>query len=248
MKKMIAIAAFLATGATATSVLALPSPYQGSDTLFDLTTQAIAAANLTPTGAYVGGGSGNGASAMAQPVLASAKQAHGADVAHDEERVEHLHHVQRRDREREHGGERLCDRDRARRGRCPLLHHRRQRRGVQRHGGQHGHRPRVQRDVRGLRERKRGSDLEVGSRARLRGSRSLEPTATADCNSAPRKALVANWSQFFQNGCAGNAARAAPAPLRTAACGTPSGATTRRARPTSSPPFSASPRAPRTRR
>jgi hypothetical protein len=64
MKKSIAIATFVVIGAGATSVAALPSPYQGSDTLFNVTTQAIAAAGLTPTGAYVGGGSGNAAAAM----------------------------------------------------------------------------------------------------------------------------------------------------------------------------------------
>ena len=71
MKKSIAIAVFLATGATASSALALPNPYQGSDTLFNVTTQAIGAAisagqiSATQSGAYIGGGSGNAASAMA---------------------------------------------------------------------------------------------------------------------------------------------------------------------------------------
>jgi cysteine-rich repeat protein len=65
MKTSIAIATFLVVGAGAAGVGAsLPSPYQGSDTLFNVTTQAIAAAGLTPSTAYVGGGSGNGQSAM----------------------------------------------------------------------------------------------------------------------------------------------------------------------------------------
>ena len=65
MKTSITVATTLAAGAVAATVAAaLPSPYQGSDTLFNVTTQAIAAAGLTPTGAYVGGGSGNGQSAM----------------------------------------------------------------------------------------------------------------------------------------------------------------------------------------
>jgi hypothetical protein len=74
MKTSIAIATFMVVGAGAAGVAALVSPYQGSDTLFDITTQAIAAAGLTPTGAYVGGGSGNGLSAMvgATPFAASA--------------------------------------------------------------------------------------------------------------------------------------------------------------------------------
>jgi hypothetical protein len=74
MKKSIALATFMVIGAGATSVAALPNPYQGSDTLFNVTTQAIAAASLTPTGAYIGGGSGNGASAMANASLAAATQ------------------------------------------------------------------------------------------------------------------------------------------------------------------------------
>ena len=50
MKKSIAIATFVVIGAGATSVAALPSPYQGSDTLFNVTTQAIAAAGADPHG------------------------------------------------------------------------------------------------------------------------------------------------------------------------------------------------------
>ena len=64
MKKSIAITTFMVIGAGASTVAALPSPYQGSDTLFNVTTQAIAAAGLDPVGAYVGGGSGNAAAAM----------------------------------------------------------------------------------------------------------------------------------------------------------------------------------------
>ena len=74
MKKTIAITTFLVIGAGATGALALPNPYQGSDTLFNVTTAAISAAGLTPTGAYVGGGSGNGASAMSNASLAAATQ------------------------------------------------------------------------------------------------------------------------------------------------------------------------------
>jgi hypothetical protein len=64
MKTSIAVATLLLVGAGATGAAALPNPYQGSDTLFNVTTQAIAAAGLTPSTAYVGGGSGNGQSAM----------------------------------------------------------------------------------------------------------------------------------------------------------------------------------------
>ena len=57
------------------AAVTLPSPYQGSDTLFNVTAQAIAAAGLTPTNAYVGGGSGNAEAAM--NVNANAAQAKG---------------------------------------------------------------------------------------------------------------------------------------------------------------------------
>jgi len=65
MRKTIMVTAFVVTGAGAAGAsAALPSQYQGSDTEFDLTTAAIAAAGLTPTNAYIGGGSGNAAAAM----------------------------------------------------------------------------------------------------------------------------------------------------------------------------------------
>ncbi len=74
MKKTIAIATFLVIGAGAAGAAAIVSPYQGSDTLFNVTTQAISAAGITPANAYVGGGSGNAASAMSgstSPFLAA---------------------------------------------------------------------------------------------------------------------------------------------------------------------------------
>ncbi len=45
------------------------------------------------------------------------------------------------------------------------------------------------------------------------GGKDLSPGGVTDCNSAARKALVANWSNLFQNGCAngaGTACSAAP--------------------------------------
>jgi hypothetical protein len=72
MKKSITFAALLLVGAGATGAsAALPNPYQGSDTLFNVTRQAIAAVRgstdptIGPDAAYIGGGSGNGQSAMA---------------------------------------------------------------------------------------------------------------------------------------------------------------------------------------
>jgi cysteine-rich repeat protein len=74
MKITIAIASFLVVGAGAAGAAAIVSPYQGSDTLFQVTTAAISAAGITPANAYVGGGSGNAASAMSgstSPFLAA---------------------------------------------------------------------------------------------------------------------------------------------------------------------------------
>ena len=75
MRKSIMVTAFVVTGAGAAGAsAALPVPFQGSDTEFNLTTQAIAGANgvnpslITPTNAYVGGGSGNAAAAMTSSV------------------------------------------------------------------------------------------------------------------------------------------------------------------------------------
>ena len=65
MKTSIPVATFLIVGASAAGVGAtLPVPFQGSDTLFNVTSDAIVAAGLT--GTYVGGGSGNGQSALVQ--------------------------------------------------------------------------------------------------------------------------------------------------------------------------------------
>jgi len=57
------IATILSVGAGAASAGALPNPYQGSDTLFNVTNRALTGAGIVG-GNYVGGGSGNGQSAM----------------------------------------------------------------------------------------------------------------------------------------------------------------------------------------
>jgi cysteine-rich repeat protein len=66
MKTSIVIATFLvvSAGAAGAGALAEPNPYQGSDTLFNVTRQSLSAVSLSPTD-YVGGGSGNGQAAMA---------------------------------------------------------------------------------------------------------------------------------------------------------------------------------------
>lgn len=70
MKTAIPVASFLLIGAGAAGLGAfVPNPFQGSDTLFNVTTDAIAAAGLpVAAGAlpYVGGGSGNGQTALVQ--------------------------------------------------------------------------------------------------------------------------------------------------------------------------------------
>jgi len=71
MRKSMMVAAFAVTGAGAAGAsAALPVPYQGSDTEYDLTTQAIKGANsvnptlITPLNSYIGGGSGNAIAVM----------------------------------------------------------------------------------------------------------------------------------------------------------------------------------------
>jgi cysteine-rich repeat protein len=64
MKRSIAVAAFLVIAGSAAGGAALVSPYRGSDSLYDVTNQAIQAAGLNPLNAYVGGGSGDAQWAM----------------------------------------------------------------------------------------------------------------------------------------------------------------------------------------
>src|ERR1019366_961799 len=66
MKTSIVIATFLvvSAGAASAGALAEPNPYQGSDTLFNVTRQSLTAVSLVAAD-YVGGGSGNGQAAMA---------------------------------------------------------------------------------------------------------------------------------------------------------------------------------------
>lgn len=72
MKTSITIAALLAIGSSAAGTAALPNPYFGSDTLFNVTRTAITnVGGIGPATAYVGGGSGGGAAAMAGAVGAA---------------------------------------------------------------------------------------------------------------------------------------------------------------------------------
>jgi hypothetical protein len=80
MRTSTVVAAFLCIGGSVAAVAALPNPYLGSDVLFTITQQAIGASSLglSQEADYTGGGSGNGAAAMAgtvSPYLAvNAKQ------------------------------------------------------------------------------------------------------------------------------------------------------------------------------
>ena len=64
MKASASVAAFVIAAASAAGVAALPNPYQGADTLFDVTRAAITAIPNASAGFYIGGGSGNAAAAM----------------------------------------------------------------------------------------------------------------------------------------------------------------------------------------
>jgi hypothetical protein len=77
MKNSIAIACFLVIAAAASGAAAIVSPYLGSDTLYNVVTQSIASAGLTPLNAYIGTGTSNGQAAMVGPspfAAANAKQ------------------------------------------------------------------------------------------------------------------------------------------------------------------------------
>jgi hypothetical protein len=81
MRKTIATASFLVVGSGAVGTAAIVSPYQGSNTEFQVTVAAITAAGLAPASAYVGGASAAAAAAMTGSVspypAASAKQQTG---------------------------------------------------------------------------------------------------------------------------------------------------------------------------
>ena len=77
MRNSIVIATTLVAGGAATSVGAtsnVPTPYYGSDTLLQLTNEAIANAGLGTSTSYVAGGSGTGQTSMANRVAPNAIQ------------------------------------------------------------------------------------------------------------------------------------------------------------------------------
>jgi hypothetical protein len=78
VKNSIVIATFLVAAAGAAGVAALPNPFYGSDTLFDITRAVIAAQPNSPlnslAASYIGGGSVAGDTAMAANPPATARQ------------------------------------------------------------------------------------------------------------------------------------------------------------------------------
>lgn len=71
---VLAAGLFAGAGATTAGALTVPNPYFGSDVLFNVTNGAIAGAGLTPTSAFVGGGTSTGQTVLATRTAASATQ------------------------------------------------------------------------------------------------------------------------------------------------------------------------------
>ena len=71
---VLAAGLFAGAGATTAGALTVPNPYFGSDVLFNVTNGAIAGAGLTPTSAFVGGGTSTGQAVVATRTAASATQ------------------------------------------------------------------------------------------------------------------------------------------------------------------------------
>jgi hypothetical protein len=211
MKKSIVIATFLLAGAGATGAAAIVSPYQGSDTLFNVTTQAIAAAGITPSTAYVGGGSGNGQSAMVgtSPFTASAAKQQTAPMS----------------RMMNNGGN-VCSFNGGTSGSgttsasgivigldaVDIL-------SAGAAGGAAACNGTADNAGTGL-AYSGTTGVFAGSNATqtwkwvlalVYGGKDLSPGGVTDCNSTARKNLVANWSLLFQNGCANGAGAACSA-------------------------------------
>jgi hypothetical protein len=205
MKKSIVIATFLLAGAGVTGAAALVAPYQGSDTLFNVTTAAIAGAGLTPTNAYVGGGSGNGQSAMvgASPFSASAAKQQTAPMSR-----------------MINSGNNVCSFNGGTAGSgdttaasmvigldaVDIL-------SSTTAGGAAACNGTADNTGTGL-AFSGTTGVFAGSNATqtwkwvlalVYGGKDLSPGGVTDCNGAARKALVANWSLLFQNGCANGA-------------------------------------------
>jgi hypothetical protein len=204
MRKSIAIATFVAVGASATTVAALPNPYQGSDTLFNVTTQAIAAAKLTPTGAYVGGGSGNAAAAMSNASLAAATQQTGpmSRMMKSEAKVCNGFNGGASGSTAENASGIVIGLDAV-----DVL-------SATNAGGASACNGTADNSGTGL-QHSGGTAFSKGSTgqtwkwvlALVYGGLDLSnSSAGQDCNSTARHNLVANWSNLFQNGCANGAA------------------------------------------
>jgi hypothetical protein len=207
MKKSIVIATFLVVGAAATGAAAIVSPYQGSDTLYNVTTQAIAAAGISPSNAYVGGGSGNGQSAMVKGTQQTAPMSrmlnNGGGIC-------------------TFGGGTAGSKDTSASGivigldAVDIL-------SSQTAGGAAACNGTADNTGTGLAFSGTSGVFASGNTgqtwkwvlALVYGGKDLS-NGTVDCNSAARKALVANWSNLFQNGCANGTSACSAAPINGA--------------------------------
>jgi cysteine-rich repeat protein len=214
MKKSIIVASFLVIGASATGAAAIVSPYQGSDTLFNVTTQAIAGAGILPANAYVGGGSGNGQAAMVGPSSPYTESAATQQTAPMSRMVNSGNHVC------SFNGGTNGSADTSAAGivigldAVDIL-------ASQNSGASASCNGTADNAGTGL-AYSGTTGVFAGSNATqtwkwvlalVYGGKDLSPGGVTDCNSAARKALVANWSSLFQNTCAngaGTACSAAP--------------------------------------
>ncbi len=209
MKKSILIATSLVVGAGATGAsAAIVSPYQGSDTLYNVTTQAIAAAGLTPTSAYIGGGSGNGQSAMVTGKQVTAPMSrmlnsgnsvctfnggtagsgdtNAAGIVVGLDAVDLLSSTSA-------GTAAACQGTADNTGT-----------GLAYSG------------TTGIFAGSNATQNWKWVLALVYGGKDSSPGGITDCNQAARKNLVANWSLLFQNGCANGVAACAAAPFNGA--------------------------------
>jgi cysteine-rich repeat protein len=201
MKKSILIATFMVVGAGAIGASAIVTPFQGSDTLFNVTTQAIAAAGLLPASAYIGGGSGNAESAMkagkqvigpmsrmmkgSNPCGFNGTNGSGATSASSVviglDAVDMLSASVA-------GAAAACNGTADNTGT-----------GLAYSG------------TTGVFAGSNAGQTWKWALALVYGGKDLSPGGVTDCNSAARQALVANWSKLFQNGCANGAGAACSA-------------------------------------
>jgi hypothetical protein len=216
MKNSFAIACFLVIAAAASGVSAIVSPYLGSDTLYNVITQSISGAGLTPVNAYIGTGTSNGQAAMvgsASPFpAANAKQQTNPATAMIT------------------NGGNVCKFNSGTNGSADTSAS-----GIvigldaldilssTLAGGQSTAACNGTADNTGSGLAYSGTTgVFAGSTATqnwrwvlalVYGGRDLSTNAAADCGSTARRNLVANWSKLFQGGCANTASQCNAAPI-----------------------------------